>query len=323
MELPGRLLLTCACAFLVPAGVVTAQEFPARAVRIIVPFSAGGANDVVVRIVATRLAEHLGQQVVVDNRPGGAAVIGTELLARSAPNGYTLGIANTTFSANPSLFSKLPYDTEKDFLPVSLLSQIPYVLTVHPSVPARSVRDLIALARAKPGTLNYASAGNATGSHLGTESFLYATGVRMVHIPYGSGGRPIVATLAGETAVFLATMSSGMPHFKSAKLVPLGISTLTREPTMPDLPTIAEAGVPGFEISEWTGVLAPAGTPGMIVNRLADEFARSLAQSDVRERLAGVGARPVGGAPEVLGAHIRKELARWPKVIQAVAIRID
>ncbi len=310
-------------AALAVAGAAGAQDFPARAVRIIVPFSAGGANDVVARIVAPRVGEALGQQVIIDNRPGGAAVIGTEMLAKAAPNGYTLGIANTSFSANPSLFSKLPYDTEKDFLPVSLLSQIPYVLTVHPSVPARSVRELIAIARAKPGTLNYASAGNATGSHLGTEAFNYATGIRMVHIPYGSGGRPIVSTLAGETAVFLATLSSGIPHFKTGKLVALGISTLTRDPILPDLPTIAEAGVPGYEISEWTGLIAPAGTPAAVIARLHEEFARAVAQPDVRERLSGVGARAVGSTPDALGAHIRSELARWPKVVAAAGIRIN
>ncbi len=323
MGLPGRSLFVCAFAALAVASSVDAQEFPARAVRIIVPFSAGGANDVVARIVAPRVGDALGQQVVIDNRPGGAAVIGTELVAKSAPNGYTLGIANTSFSANPSLFSKLPYDTEKDFLPVSLLSQIPYVLTVHPSVPARTVREFIALAKSKPGTLNYASAGNATGSHLGTEAFNYATGIRMVHIPYGSGGRPIVSTLAGETAVFLATLSSGIPHFKSGKLIALGISTLTRDPLLPELPTISEAGVPGYEISEWTGVIAPAATPVAVINRLHEEFARAVAQPDVRERLAGVGARPVGSTPEALGTHIRNELARWPKVINAAGIRIN
>jgi tripartite-type tricarboxylate transporter receptor subunit TctC len=315
-----RVCMVAALAAAAPAG---AQEFPARAVRIIVPFSAGGANDVVARIVAPRVADALGQQVVIDNRPGGAAVIGTELLAKAPANGYTLGIANTSFSANPSLFSKLPYDTERDFLPVSLLSQIPYVLTVHPSVPARTVRELVAIARAKPGTLNYASAGNATGSHLGTEAFNYATGIRMVHIPYGSGGRPIVSTLAGETAVFLATMSSGIPHFKTGKLIPLGISTLTRDPILPDLPTIAEAGVPGYEITEWTGVIAPAGTPAAVIARLQEEFARAVAQPEVRERLTGVGARAVGSTAEALATHIRNELARWPKVVAAAGIRIN
>lgn len=323
MPNPGCWALVSFIAALAGVNMVYAQDFPTRAVRIVVPFSAGGANDVVARIFAPRVAEFLGQQVVVDNRPGGAAVIGTELVAKSPPNGYTLGIANTSFSANPSLFSKLPYDTERDFLPVSLLSQIPYVLTVHPSVPARTVRDLIALAKSRPGTLNYASAGNATGSHLGTEAFNYATGIRMVHIPFGSGGRPIVSTLAGETAVFLATLSSGIPHFKTGKLIPLGISTLTRDPMLPDLPTIAESGVPGYEITEWTGVLAPAATPAAVINRLYEGFAKAVAQPEVRERLAGVGARPVGGTPDALNAHIRNELARWPKVIAAAGIRIN
>ena len=304
-------------------GFVNAQDFPVRAMRLIVPFSTGGANDVVARIVAPRVSELLGQQVIIDNRPGGAAVIGTELLAKSAPNGYTLGIANTSFSANPSLFAKLPYNTENDFLPVSLLSQIPYVLTVHPSVPARTVREFVALAKSKPSTLNYASAGNATGSHLGSEAFNYATGIRMVHIPYGSGGRPIIATLSGETAVFLATLSSGIPHFKTGKLVALGITTLTRDPMLPDLPTIAESGVPGYEISEWTGVIAPAITPTAVINRLCDEFAKAVADAQIRDRLATVGARPVGGTPDVLKTHIRIELSRWSKVITAAGIRIN
>jgi tripartite-type tricarboxylate transporter receptor subunit TctC len=321
MKYASCCLLAPVCGALAVTGAVS-QDYPARPVRIIVPFSAGGANDVVARIVAPRLAEYLGQQVIIDNRAGGAATIGTELLAKSPPNGYTLGIANTSFSANPSLFARLPYDTEKDFLPVSLLTKIPYVLMVHPSVPARSVRELIALAKAKPGSLNYASAGNATGSHLGSEFFSYAAGIRMVHIPYGGGGRPIVATLAGETAVFLGALSSGIPHFKSGRLLPLGVSTLQRDPLLPDLPTIAEAGVPGFEITEWTGVIVPAGTAGAIVNRLREEMVKALAQPEVRERFTGIGARPVGSTPEELAEHIRKELARWPKVIQAADIRI-
>jgi tripartite-type tricarboxylate transporter receptor subunit TctC len=311
-----------ACAWLA-ALAAGAQDFPVRPVRIIVPFSAGGAIDVVARIVAPKVADGLGQQVVVDNRAGGAAVIGTELLARSKPDGYTLGIANISFSANPSLLAKLPYNTEKDFAPVCLLTRIPNVLTVHPSVPARSVKELIALARVKPNRLNYASAGNATGSHLGTEYLLYLTGVRMVHIPYGSGGRPIVATIAGEVAVFLGTIATGIPHYRTGKLVPLGVSTAARDPALPDLPTIAEAGVPGYELSEWIGVIAPAGTPPLIIGRLQDEMIRALAQADVRERLAGVGARAVAGNAEALGAHIRKELARWPAVIAAAGITIN
>jgi tripartite-type tricarboxylate transporter receptor subunit TctC len=303
--------------------MVCAQTFPTRPVRVIIPFAVGGSTDVVFRILAPRLSENLGQQVVIDNRPGGAATIGMDMVAKSPPDGYTLGVANLSFGANPFLLGKMPFDTEKDLAPVSLVTLVPMVLSVHPSVPARSVKALIALAKARPGSLNYGSAGNAGANHLATELFKYMTGIDIVHVPYKGGGPAVVSIVGGETAILFATIPSAVQHFKSGRLIGLGVSTLKRDPALPDIPTIAEAGVPGYEVYEWQGVVAPAGTPATIINRLHQEIAKTLAFPDVRERISGVGAHVVGGSPEELAAFIRKELSTWSKVVKTAGIRID
>jgi tripartite-type tricarboxylate transporter receptor subunit TctC len=305
------------------AGNAAAQTYPAKPVRIVVPFGAGGSTDVVFRILAPRLAESLGQQVVVDNRPGGAATIGMDLVAKSAPDGYTLGVATLSFVANPFILGKLPFNTEKDLVPVSLVTLVPLVLSVHPSVPARSVKEFIALAKVRPGSLNYGSAGNASANHLATEQFKFLTGINITHVPYKSAGAAVVSIVGGETAVMVATIPSAVEHFKSGRLIALGVSTRKRDPTLPDLPTIAESGVPGYEVYEWQGVVAPAGTSTAIINRLHQELVKSLAQPDVKERIASVGARDVGSTPEELAAHIKKELATWARVVKAAGIRVD
>jgi tripartite-type tricarboxylate transporter receptor subunit TctC len=318
-----RLSLVLLSVLFVHAGASVAQSFPNRPIRIIVPFAVGGSTDVVFRILAPRLSEGLGQQVVVDNRPGGAATIGMDMAAKSPPDGHTLGVANLSFGANPFMLSKMPFDTEKDLAPVSLVTLVPMVLSVHPSVPARSVKELIALAKAKPGSLNYGSAGNASANHLATELFKYSTGINIVHVPYKGGGPAVISIVSGETAILFATIPSSIQHFKSGKLVGLGVSTAKRDPTLPDVPTVAEAGVPGYEVYEWQGVMAPAGTPGAVIKRLHQEIVKTLALPDVKERIAGVGAHAVGSTPEELAAFIKKELATWSKVIKTAGIRID
>ncbi len=318
-----RLLSALLSVLFVHAGASVAQSYPNRPIRIIVPFAAGGSTDVVFRILAPRLSEGLGQQVVVDNRPGGAATIGMDMVAKSPPDGYTLGVANLSFGANPFMLSKMPFDTEKDLAPVSLVTLVPMVLAVHPSVPARTVKELIALAKARPGSLNYGSAGNASANHLATELFKYATGTDMVHVPYKGGGPAVISIVGGETAVLFATIPSSVQHFKSGRLAGLGVSTLKRDPTLPGIPTIAEAGVPGYEVYEWQGVMVPAGTPGAVIKRLHQEIVKTLALPDVKERIAGVGAQAVGSTPEELATFIKKELATWSKVIKTAGIRID
>ena len=318
-----RFLSTLWSVSLIYAGSAAAQSYPAKSIRVIIPFAVGGSTDVVFRILAPRLSERLGQQVVVDNRPGGAATIGMDMVAKSPPDGYTLGVANLSFGANPFMLSKMPFDTEKDLVPVSLVTLVPMVLSVHPSVPARSVKELIALAKAKPGSLNYGSAGNASANHLATELFTYMSGAKMVHVPYKGGGPAVISILGGETAVLFATIPSSIQYFKSGRLIGLGVSTLKRDPALPEIPTVAEAGVPGYEVYEWQGVMVPAGTPSAVISRLHQEIVKTLAVPEVKERVAGVGAHAVGSTPEELATFIKKELATWSKVIKTAGIRID
>jgi tripartite-type tricarboxylate transporter receptor subunit TctC len=300
-----RFLSTLWSVSLIYAGSAAAQSYPAKSIRVIIPFAVGGSTDVVFRILAPRLSERLGQQVVVDNRPGGAATIGMDMVAKSPPDGYTLGVANLSFGANPFMLSKMPFDTEKDLVPVSLVTLVPMVLSVHPSVPARSVKELIALAKAKPGSLTYMS------------------GAKMVHVPYKGGGPAVISILGGETAVLFATIPSSIQYFKSGRLIGLGVSTLKRDPALPEIPTVAEAGVPGYEVYEWQGVMVPAGTPNAVISRLHQEIVKTLAVPEVKERVAGVGAHAVGSTPEELATFIKKELATWSKVIKTAGIRID
>lgn len=308
---------------LICAGSATAQSYPAKPIRIIVPYAPGGSTDVVFRILAPRLTEILGQSVVVENRPGGSSTIGLDIAAKSPPDGYTLGIPNITFGANPSLMKKMPFDSEKDLVPVSLVSIVTLVLSVHPSVPAKSVKELIALAKAKPGSLNYGSAGNASANHLATERFNYMAGIKMVHIPYKGGGPAVISIVGGETAVLFATIPSSIQHFQTGKLVALGVSSLKRNVALPDVPSIAEAAIPGFEAIEWNGVVVPAGTPPAVIDRLHQALAKALSIPEVKERIVGLGADPVGNSPEEFSAFIKKEILTWSKVIKEVGISIE
>ena len=305
------------------AGFVAAQSYPSKTIRVIVPYAPGGSTDVVFRILAPRLTEILGQTVVVENRPGASSTIGLDIAAKAPPDGYTVGTPNITFGANPSLMKKMPFDTEKDLLPVSLVSIVTLVMTVHPSVPARSVKALIALAKSKPDSLNYGSAGNASANHLATERFSYMAGIKMVHVPYKGGGPAVISVVGGETAILFATIPSSIQHFESGRLIPLGVSSLKRNIALPNVPSIAEAALPGFEAIEWNGVLVPAGTPPAIITRLNQAIVKALAIPDVKERIIGLGADPVGSSPEEFAAFIKKELATWSKVIKEVGITIE
>ncbi len=300
-----------------------AQNYPVKPVRVIVPFAPGGSTDVVFRILAPRLTESLGQPLLVDNRPGGGATIGMDLVAKSAPDGYTLGVANISFGANPSLVAKLPYDTARDFAPVTMVSIVTMVLAVHPSVPARSVKQFLALAKSKPDGMNYASAGNASATHLAFERFKHASGVKVVHVPYKGGGPAVVSIVSGETMTLFATIPSAIQHFQSGRLVPLGVSSAKRNAALPNLPTVAEAGVPGYEAIEWQGVVVPAGTPTPVIGRLNQAFVKAVTLPEMKERLAAIGSDAAGSTPDELAAFIRSELASWAKVIKESGIRIE
>ena len=305
------------------SGSAAAQTYPTRPIRAIVPFAPGGATDAVMRMLAPRLSESLGQQVVVENRPGGAATIGMDAVAKSPPDGYTLGVANLTFSINPILLRKMPYDSDKDLALVSHITIVPFILAVHPSVPARSVRELVALAKKRPGELNYSSSGQASATQMATELFKLLTGTDMVHVPFTGGGPALVAALSGEVSVYFGGIPALMPHTKSGRLRPLGVSTLKRDPAIPDMPTISEAGVQGYQAAEWQGIVVRAGTPAPIIARLNQELVKNLKASDLNERFAAVGAQAVGSSPAEFADFIRRERETWSKVIKAAGIRIE
>lgn len=305
-------------------GIAAEQTYPNRPIRLVIPWPTGGGTDLTFRLWAPQLAENLGQQVVIDNRAGASSIIGLDIVAKSPPNGYTIGASNIAFGANPFLIAKMPFDSEKDLLPVSLTAMVPMVLTVHPSVPSRSVKDLIALAKSKPGAMSFSSAGNASASHLVTELFLDVVGAKMLHVPYKGGGPQVVSTVGGETAVAFIPIPNSLQHIRSGRLIALGLSTLKRDSTLRDVPTIAEAiGIPDFEVSEWHGVVVPAGTPPAVIQLLHREIAKVLARPDIRERLEGAGAQAVGSTPEEMTLYIKREFSRWSKLIKTVGIRVD
>jgi len=312
----------CALAALAISASAQAQVYPAKPIRMIVAYPPGGGTDIVGRMVAQKLGETLGQGVLVENRGGASGNIGTELAARAAPDGYTILMGNVAPNAiNVSLFKNLPFDPVADFVPVSLVASTPNILVVHPSIPARTVKEVIALAKAKPGTLNFASAGVGSSSHLAGELFRILAGADIVHVPYKGAGPAIVDVLSGQVQLYFATMPAAMPHVKSGKLAPVAVTSSRRSQALPDLPTTAEAGVPGYEASTWYGVLAPAHTPAAVIARLHENIVKILAVSETRARLADQGFEPVGNSPEEFGAYIKSEIAKWGKVIGDAGIR--
>jgi len=301
-----------------------AQEYPTKPVRLIIPFAPGGSNDILGRLIGAKLSETLGQQVVIDNRPGAGGSIGVELAARSAPDGYTLVIGHIgTLAVNPTLYRRLPYNPLKDFQPISMLAKVANIMVVHPSVPVKSVKELIALAKAKPGSLVYGSGGNGGAGHLATEYFKLMAKIDMVHVPYKGTGPAIVDLMAGQTHLVFAGIPGIIAQVRAERLRALGVSTSKRLAVFPDVPTIAEAGVPGYEATQWYGVLAPAGTPKAVVARLNKEIVSALQTAPMQERLAADGSEPLASTPEEFFAFIKSEIARWAPVIKAAGIRVD
>jgi tripartite-type tricarboxylate transporter receptor subunit TctC len=300
-----------------------AQTYPAKPIRIIVPYAPGGSTDVLFRIFAPKLTDVLGQQAIIDNRPGAASTIGLDLVAKSPPDGYTVGVANIAYGANPSIYKKMPFDAEKDLVPVGLVSIVTMVLSVHPSIPARSVKEYIALAKSRPGTLSYGSAGNGSANHLATARFAHMARIDLQHVPYKGGGPAVIAITSGEVSTLFATIPSAIHHFKSGRLRALGVSSAKRNAALPELPTIAEAAVPGYEAIEWQGVMVPAGTPREVIVRLNQAFTKVTAMPDVKERVAALGSDLVASSPEEFDQFVKRELSVWSKVVRDVGIKID
>jgi tripartite-type tricarboxylate transporter receptor subunit TctC len=307
-----------------PAPIVAqgkAADYPVRPVRIIVPQSPGASTDMTARLVAQGLSESLRQPVIVDNRPGAGSTLGTDLVAKATPDGYTLLVVASSITINPSLRKKLPYDAVRDLAPVTQLSSFPNMLTVHPALPVKSVPDLIALAKAKPGELNLGSAGTGTGTHLSAELFKSMTGVQWVHVPYKGGGPSVTALLGGQVHFSFASIPSVMLHVRGGKLRGVAVTTAKRSPVLPEIPTIAESGVPGYDHGPWNGMFAPARTPKAIVARLNAHAAKIVHSPEAKKILNHEGAEPVGNAPEAFGAAVKAETAKWAKVAKAAGIQ--
>jgi len=301
-----------------------AQDYPRKPVRLIVPFAPGGGNDVVARAIAQNLGASLGQPVIVDNRAGAGGVVGAELAAKSSPDGYTLFLGGVgSHAVNPSLHAKLPYDPVRDFAPITLIASAPSVLVVHPSVPAHTIAQFTALAKANPGKLNYASNGNGSSAQLAAVLYESMAGVAMVHVPYKGLAPALVDLLSGEVQAMFSSVVAIVPHIRAGRLRALAVTGQRRSPLMPEVPTLDESGLPGYQAGSWYGMLAPAGTPRPIIVRLHDEIVRALAQPEVRERLAAEGAEVAGSTPEEFAAHIRSELARTGKLLRDAGIRLE
>ena len=310
--------MRCAClvaVLVLAAGLAQAQSYPAKPVRIIAPFPAGGGTDIVARILARRLAEDFSQSFVVDNRTGAAGIIGCEAVARSAPDGYTLLMGTTgTHTTNPAVFAKLPYDPVKDFAPVALAASSPFVLVVHPSVPAKTLRELLALAKARPDSLTYSSSGVGGIAHLGFVLLNNMAGTRMVHIPYKGSPLQTQAAVAGEVAIAFDSIPVTQPFIKAGRVRALGIGSTKRSALLPEVPTVTEAGLPGYELASWYAIFAPANTPAEIVRTLNRAIVKGVDSAALREQFAPLGAEPAGGAPDDLAAVVQKDLRKWAKV---------
>ncbi|HYC44599.1 MAG TPA: tripartite tricarboxylate transporter substrate binding protein [Burkholderiales bacterium] len=318
---------SAAVAAALTAGVVHAQSSapasPSKPLRLVVGFPPGSGADITARVIAGRLTQPLGHQVIVDNRPGASSNIAAELVAKAQPDGHTLFIGTVANAINATLYAKLPFDFQRDFAAVTLATAAPNVLVVHPSLPVQSVRELIALATSRPGQLNFASSGTGTAPHLSAELFNSMAGVRMTHVPY-KGSPPAVADLmAGEVAVMFSPVSTVLPHVKSGRLRALAVTTSTRLPSLPSLPTVSEAALKGYETITWFGIVAPAKTPAPAVSRLNAEIVKILGLPEVRQQFAVQGIETLGGTPEQFAAYIREEVAKWAKVIKAAGVRAD
>ena len=322
MKLDNTVCALGAALVLTGAGAAWSQSgYPAKPVRFVVPSSAGGGTDIVARIVAPKMGERLGQQVVIDNRPGAGTMIGIELAAKAPPDGYTVLVTPSTLALNSAVYKKVPYDPVRDFAPVTCIVGSASIITVHPSLPVRSVKELIALAHARQGQLNYASAGIGTYPHMTMELFNHSAGLKMTHVPYKGTAPAMIDLVAGQITIMAATILTGMPQIRAGRIRPLGITSLKRSAAAPDIPTVAESGLPGFESLQWYGAVVPAQTPKEIVGRLHADLTRVLAMPDVKERFVADGADPVADTPEHFGAYIRDELVKWVKVAKAAGIK--
>ena len=316
------------CALAVPLGmaVVTAahaQKYPDRPIRLIVPFSPGGTSDLMGRVIGQRLGEALGTSVVIDNRGGAGGTIGAALTAQAAPDGYTLLVPHVGLAVNETMYAKKQYNALKDLAPISLLGETPNAVVVSPTLPAKSMQDLLALARKQPGKLTCSSAGIGSAAHLAMALLEYAADIRLTHIPFKGGGPSMIAVIANEVNFSIPAYPTSVPHLKSGKLRILAVTGAKREPTVPDVPTVAEAGVPGYEFGIWFAMFAPAATPKPIVARLNQELVKALAAPDMREKLAAAGVNPESSTPEQLGKHLQAEVVKWAKVIKAAGIPIN
>ena len=314
-------ILGAAVLAFLPVQFAAAQKYPTRPIRMIVPYPPGGANDLLGRMVGQKLAEAYGQQVIIDNRGGASGIVGAELGAKAAPDGYTLLFAGAALLAmNPALLVKLPYQPLKDFAPVSMVGSTPFMLVTNLALPVKSVQDLVALAKAKPGQLNFASAGAGGPGRLAAELLKSMSGIDMMHVPYNGGGPALSATISGEVQLFFSTIGAVWPLVKDGKLRGIAVTSLKRSAVVPDFPTIAESGVPGYEISNWFGIVVPAATPKAVIAPLNGEITKALNLSDVKKRFIDLGADPISGTPEELAAYTRSELAKWTKVVKAAGI---
>ena len=312
-------------ALLVPAAAVAASlNYPSKPIRLIVPFPPGGGTDLVARLVQERFSQAIGQQVIIDNRPGASGILGSELTAKAAPDGYVLGMGTSnTLAANPNMFPKLSYDPRRDFALVAQIATQPNLLAVHPSLPVRDLKSLLALARQRPGQLNYASSGNGSSHHMSGELLKLMGKVDLMHVPYKGTGTAIADTIGGHVELVFAGTAALMSHVKAGKLRPIGVTSATRVAALPDIPTLAEGGLPGYEITAWHGMIAPAGTPAAIVNRVSEAVSGVLTHEDIRSRFAVLGAEPVGSTPEAFTRFLHADIERLGKLIRAANIKAD
>ena len=316
---------TLTAAVLAAAGSSYAQEppYPVKPVRFVVGQAPGGATDIIARLVAARMNEALGQNVFVENRTGAAGSIAAATVSKSLPDGYTLLVVSSSYSINPSLYSSLPFNPQKDLVPISLFAEAPFLLVVHPSVPAKSVKELIALAKARPATFTYGSGGNGSSGHLAGALFEIQSGVKLLHIPYKGAGQALVDVLAGQITFMFASVLSSTPYVKQQRLRVLGVTSAKRSGALPQVPTIAEAGMPGYATTTWYGLLAPAGTRQAVIDRMAAAANKTVMSPEIRDRMLADGAEPIGSSPAVFQNHIAVEIARWEKVVKAAGVKAE
>ncbi len=321
---PHRFARCAFCACLIAASIAAyAQDYPVKPVRLVVASTPGGGTDISARLIAPKLSEYLGQQVLVENRAGATTTIGVNFVARAAPDGYTLLMGVSSLTINPHILTNIPYDAVKDLAPVSQVVVAPNIMVSHPSLPARSVKELIAFARTRPGQLNFAAGGAGSSQHLAIELFLSMTGLKIVHVPYKGQGPALLDVMAGHVSLMMANVISALPPVRNGRIHALGVTGLQRATVAPDIPTIAEAGVPGYEVVQWYGVLAPAATPRDIIAKLHAGTVRAVQDPLVRQRIVSDGGEPVGNTPEEFAAIIRADFRKWGDVIRKAGIRVD